>query len=130
MRKVKQVVSAAIVAGILHTPALAEGHVYKGCKKAHCMRHVIKPFRHTFLGPVGACESGTTRFLRHGLRAISPNGKYRGRYQFDMSSWHTAGGPGDPVNAGWVRQAYTAVVWLDMTSLFSSWPVCGHRALM
>lgn len=106
----------------------ADAHVNMGCKQAPCMRHTIKPFKRSFLGPVGACESGTTRFLRHGLRAVSSNGRYRGRYQFDMSSWRTAGGWGDPIDASWLQQAYRAVIWLKMTSLMHSWPVCGARA--
>ncbi len=87
------------------------------------MRHVIEPYRVNFLGPVGACESGTTRWLRHGLRAVSPTGQYRGRYQFGLPDWQRSGGHGDPINATWYRQAYQAVKWLHINGR-QSWPNC------
>jgi hypothetical protein len=108
-------------------PAAADAHLYAGCKKDPCKRHVIQPYRAGFLGPVGACESGTTLFLRHGLRAVSAGGTYRGRYQFDLGSWQGAGGRGDPAAASWVEQAYRAVIW-RLRAGIRAWPVCGRRA--
>ena len=99
----------------------------KACEKRVYTKHrkkAIKPFV-PWLRTTGACESGTTRHLRHGLRAISPGGTYRGRYQFDMSSWSRAGGKGDPARAGWLEQAYRAVKWRKLVGA-GAWPVCGH----
>lgn len=83
----------------------------------------IAPYRTSFLGPVGACESGTTTNLRHGLRAVSSTGQYRGRYQFGMPDWAAAGGHGDPIDADWLEQAYRAVRWLKINGR-DSWPNC------
>lgn len=104
----------------------AEAHYYAGCKKAACKKHVIKPHKPT-LRARGACEafgyqSRYTRNLRHGLRVVSSAG-YRGRYQFDWGSWRGAGGKGDPVNAGWLEQAYRAVVW-QVRHGGDAWPNC------
>lgn len=118
--------TATIAAGGAIT-APAPAHFYAGCHKAPCKRHVIAPYRTAFLGPVGQCESGTTRLLRHGLRAISASGTYRGRYQFDWRSWAGAGGRGDPAHATWLEQAYRAVVWLKRAGI-GAWPLCGRRA--
>jgi hypothetical protein len=84
----------------------------------------IRPYRQTFLGPVGACESGTGSYsLRVGLHAVSPGGTYRGRYQFGWPDWIKAGGHGDPIFAPWWEQAYRAVRWLHINGR-DSWPNC------
>lgn len=83
----------------------------------------IRPHVGWFLGPTGACESGTDHNLRHGLRATSSTGQYLGRYQFGQPDWYRAGGVGDPRNASWLEQAYRAVVWLYINGR-SSWPNC------
>lgn len=83
----------------------------------------IAPYRSWFLGPVGACESGTTTNLEHGLRATSPSGQYLGRYQFGRPDWGRAGGYGDPRDADWLEQGYRAVRWLNINGR-QSWPNC------
>lgn len=102
----------------------AQAHYYDGCSKPRCKYHVFKPYIGTFLGPVGACESGTHSYsLYAGLRAISPGGTYRGRYQFGWGDWRKAGGYGDPAAASANEQAYRAVVWLHRNGR-QSWPNC------
>lgn len=102
----------------------AQAHYYPGCKSVPCKKHVIRPYRSSFLGPVGACESGTGSWnLRVGLRAINPTGSYRGRYQFGWDDWDSAGGTGDPAKASWIEQAYRAVLWLHFNGR-QSWPNC------
>lgn len=137
----KTIIPVAIVAALsLPTGAMAQApdahvakHVQKhkkGCKTAECQdrihrRHrlrTITPYM-GFLRSTGACESGTDGNLKHGLRAVDPWGKYRGRYQFGMPDWQRAGGRGDPVEAGWLEQAYRAVRWLRMNGR-QSWPNC------
>ena len=98
------------------------------CRTAAChdrvyMKNTIRPYRENFLEPVGACESGGTRSLKTGLRAVSPGGTYRGRYQFNYGAWRGAGGRGDPIDAGWLQQAYRAVRWLKINGR-QSWPNC------
>lgn len=103
--------------------SVASAHYTPGCKHQTCKIHVIRPYMRSFLGPVGACESGTTYHLKHGLRVIDPGGIYRGRYQFGWSDWLRAGGKGDPSRASWYEQGYRAVVWLHRNGR-SSWPNC------
>jgi hypothetical protein len=45
------------------------------------------------LQKIAQCESGGNP------RAVSPNGKYRGKYQFDQATWEAYGGSGDPAKA-------------------------------
>jgi hypothetical protein len=45
------------------------------------------------LKKIAECESGGNP------RAVSPNGKYRGKYQFDQATWEAYGGSGDPAQA-------------------------------
>lgn len=42
---------------------------------------------------IAQCESGGNP------RAVSPDGRYRGKYQFDMATWRGLGGSGDPARA-------------------------------
>jgi peptidoglycan hydrolase-like protein with peptidoglycan-binding domain len=45
------------------------------------------------LKKIAQCESGGNP------RAVSPDGRYRGKYQFDQSTWEAWGGNGDPAKA-------------------------------
>jgi hypothetical protein len=42
---------------------------------------------------IAQCESGGN------IRAVSRDGRYRGKFQFDMSTWRSLGGKGDPAKA-------------------------------
>ena len=69
-------------------------------------------------GALARCESGGNP------RAVSSGGTYRGLYQFSMSTWHSVGGSGDPIDASSGEQTYRAQL-LYKRSGRSSWPVCG-----
>lgn len=125
-------IASLVIAGVLMAPGVPaeQSTVHRGgCRTHACrvrVRHkkYIRPYRGWFLGPVGACESGTGSYsLKAGLRAVSPSGQYRGRYQFGIPDWYRAGGTGDPINAGWLEQAYRAVRWLHINGR-GSWPNC------
>jgi len=65
------------------------------------------------------CES------THDYQAISPSGLYRGAYQFDLPTWKTVGGTGDPALASPEEQDARA------RELYARrgpepWPVCGR----
>ena len=45
------------------------------------------------LDAIGACESGGNP------TAVSSDGSYRGKYQFDYGTWESVGGSGDPAAA-------------------------------
>jgi uncharacterized protein YabE (DUF348 family) len=65
------------------------------------------------------CESGGNP------RAVSPDGRYRGLYQFTLGTWHGLGGSGDPIDASSSEQTYRAQI-LYRRSGASAWPSCGH----
>ncbi|HUR51002.1 MAG TPA: ubiquitin-like domain-containing protein [Mycobacteriales bacterium] len=64
------------------------------------------------------CESGNN------LRSTGGNGRYRGLYQFTLSTWHGVGGKGDPIDWGRGEQTYRAKL-LYMRRGSSPWPTCG-----
>jgi soluble lytic murein transglycosylase-like protein len=70
------------------------------------------------LDAIGACESGGDP------TAISADGTYRGKYQFDYGTWESVGGSGDPAAASEAEQDYRAAL-LYSRSGSSPWPVCG-----
>jgi Transglycosylase-like domain len=70
------------------------------------------------LETIAACESGGNP------EAISPEGTYRGKYQFDQGTWESVGGTGDPAQAPEAEQDYRAAL-LYSESGSSPWPVCG-----
>jgi hypothetical protein len=71
------------------------------------------------LEAIAQCES-------HGNpRAISAGGTYRGKYQFDYSTWASVGGKGDPARASETEQDRRAAK-LYRTGGPGRWPVCGR----
>jgi len=70
------------------------------------------------LDAIGACESGGDP------TAVSSDGTYRGKYQFDYGTWESIGGTGDPAAASESEQDYRAAL-LYAASGSSPWPVCG-----
>jgi soluble lytic murein transglycosylase-like protein len=70
------------------------------------------------LESIAACESGGDP------GAVSSDGTYRGKYQFDHGTWASVGGSGDPAAAPEPEQDYRAAV-LYSRSGSSPWPVCG-----
>ncbi|MCW2779255.1 MAG: Transglycosylase domain protein, partial [Frankiales bacterium] len=66
------------------------------------------------------CESGGDP------RAVSGSGKFRGLYQFSMSTWRSVGGTGDPIDAD--RDAQTARAYaLYQRDGRAPWPECGRN---
>jgi hypothetical protein len=71
------------------------------------------------LASIAACES-------HGNpRAIGGGGKFRGKYQFDYSTWASVGGKGDPAAAS-AREQDMRAARLYARAGSSPWPVCGR----
>jgi hypothetical protein len=70
------------------------------------------------LESIAACESGGDP------AAVSSDGSYRGKYQFDFGTWESVGGSGDPAAAPEDEQDYRAAL-LYAQSGSSPWPVCG-----
>jgi soluble lytic murein transglycosylase-like protein len=70
------------------------------------------------LESIAACESGGDP------TAVSSDGAYRGKYQFDYGTWESVGGTGDPAAAPEDEQDYRAAL-LYSRSGSSPWPICG-----
>lgn len=70
------------------------------------------------LESIAACESGGDP------TAVSADGTYRGKFQFDYGTWESVGGHGDPAAAPESEQDYRAAL-LYSRSGSSPWPVCG-----
>lgn len=70
------------------------------------------------LESIASCESGGDP------TAISSDGTYRGKFQFDYGTWESVGGTGDPAAASEAEQDYRAAL-LYSRSGSSPWPVCG-----
>ena len=67
---------------------------------------------------IARCESGGNP------RAISPDGRYRGKYQFDRATWRAWGGSGDPAAAPESVQDRIALK-LYRARGTSPWPNCA-----
>ena len=71
------------------------------------------------LEAIAACESGGDP------TAIGGGGLYRGKYQFDLATWQSVGGSGDPAAAPEAEQDRRAAM-LYAHSGATPWPVCGQ----
>lgn len=69
------------------------------------------------LDQIAACES-------HGQSIDDSSGTYHGLFQFDLGTWGSVGGSGDPHEASEDEQYYRAAL-LYRKSGSSPWPVCG-----
>jgi|SRR5947209_3301737 len=115
-----------IASAVLCAAALAAGLLLAGGHTAH--RHVLRggvleaaaatvnPAR--VLHRIAECES------RGNPRAVSPDGRYRGKYQFDRGTWAALGGRGDPARASGPQQDRLARRLMARRGR-QPWPVCG-----
>ncbi len=70
------------------------------------------------LARIAKCESGGNP------RAVSRDGRYRGKYQFMRSTWKALGGRGDPADAPeWLQDRLA--LRLYRKSGTAPWPSCG-----
>ena len=67
---------------------------------------------------IAQCESGGNP------TAVSADGTYRGKYQFDRTTWREMGGTGDPADAPEAEQDRIAAQLLAQRGT-APWPVCG-----
>jgi len=70
------------------------------------------------LARIAQCESGGDP------HALSPDGTYRGKYQFSRETWAAMGGHGDPARAPEPEQDRRALA-LYRARGTSPWPACG-----
>lgn len=86
-------------------------------RRARARAAYVSPLRGV-LERIARCESGGDP------RAVSAGGTYRGKYQFDHSTWRSVGGSGDPAAASEREQDYRAEL-LYRARGPQPWPVCG-----
>jgi peptidoglycan hydrolase-like protein with peptidoglycan-binding domain len=70
------------------------------------------------LARIAHCESGGNP------AAVSPGGRYRGKYQFSRATWRAMGGSGDPANAAEAEQDQRAAALLASAGK-RPWPNCA-----
>ena len=70
---------------------------------------------------IAQCESGGDP------TAVSPDGRYRGKYQFAQETWESVGGTGDPAKASEAEQDRRAVELMKRQGP-SAWPTCSKRS--
>jgi peptidoglycan hydrolase-like protein with peptidoglycan-binding domain len=69
---------------------------------------------------IAQCESGGNP------QAVSPGGRYRGKYQFSLATWRALGGTGDPAEAPeWVQDKMALKLY--RRSGTTHWPNCRRR---
>ena len=66
---------------------------------------------------IARCESGGNP------RAVSPDGRYYGKYQFSKATWRSVGGTGNPAKASEAEQDRRALI-LYRRAGTSPWPNC------
>ena len=70
------------------------------------------------LDAIARCESGGNP------RAVSPDGRYRGKYQFSRGTWKQLGGRGDPADAPeWLQDRLALRLYRQRGT--APWPSCG-----
>ena len=67
---------------------------------------------------IAECESGGDP------TAVSPDGRYRGKYQFSRATWRALGGKGDPAKASEAEQDRLAALLMKRQGP-SAWPNCA-----
>jgi hypothetical protein len=71
------------------------------------------------LRAIARCESGGDP------TAVSPDGRYRGKYQFSRATWRALGGTGDPAAAPEAEQDRRAAMLMRRQGP-SAWPACAR----
>ncbi len=74
----------------------------------------------SLLEAIALCESGGDPTL------VSGSGRYRGKYQFDRSTWRSVGGSGDPAAAPEAEQDARAATLMARRGP-SAWPACSRK---
>ena len=72
------------------------------------------------LARIAECESGGDP------TAVSPDGRYRGKYQFSRATWKSLGGTGDPADAPEAEQDLRAAALMERQGP-SAWPTCSKQ---
>jgi hypothetical protein len=88
-------------------------------RRRNAVARPIPQWLRNTLEAIAHCES------RGNPRAVSAGGTYRGKYQFDLTTWSAVGGRGDPAAAPEFVQDRMAARLYRMRGA-APWPVCGR----
>jgi len=104
----------------LHADGIAGRATLQALGLAHVAAADRGPLRDlpAVLQKIADCESGGNP------RAVSPDGTYRGKYQFARDTWRALGGKGDPVKATEAEQDRRALKLYKRAGT-SPWPSCA-----
>jgi hypothetical protein len=119
-RPAKQAPLTAVVAGF-HREIRHELRRIRAARQAGMERsfsHLPGGVSLVTLEAIASCESGGDP------TAVSADGTYRGKYQFDQGTWESVGGTGDPAAAPEAEQDYRAALLYERAGT-SPWPICG-----
>jgi hypothetical protein len=86
--------------------------------KAKASAREVSSAPSSLLRQIALCESGGNP------RAVSADGRYRGKYQFSRATWRALGGKGDPAKAPESEQDAMAAKLLAARGT-SPWPNCA-----
>ena len=75
----------ALGLGAFSSRSVSGGRSYQAPSPSHRVPAVLRR--------IAECESGGDP------QAVSKGGRYRGKYQFDLATWRSLGGQGDPIDA-------------------------------
>ena len=123
MRKsVLTTLAASLLVAPAASAAVLDGHVKQTKREVKQAVRTTTAKQRTPVPPqlraIAECESGGDP------HAIGGGGAYRGKYQFDVATWASVGGKGDPAAAPEAEQDRRAAI-LYARSGPGQWPVCG-----
>ena len=96
-----------ITRGALGLKPFRANAVHRGVRMPAVMRRIAE------------CESGGNP------RAVSPDGLYRGKYQFTRETWRGLGGTGDPADAPeWLQDRLALKLYRQRGT--APWPACSR----
>jgi lysozyme family protein len=90
-----------------------------GLRGRKASRRAVVDDPEALLAKIAECESGGDP------AAVSPDGRYRGKYQFSRATWRSLGGEGDPAKAPEAEQDRLARILLDEQGP-DAWPHCSN----
>lgn len=129
---------AVLVGLVLLLATAAEAHV-KGCRTTACDRRIhekrrehwkrthIWQYRWNHLSADERAWSRCISFRESGNRRVARESAHWSYFQWAMSTWHAAGGAGNPENVAWFEQAVRAVWWAHRagSSQWTTSQTCG-----
>ena len=112
------------------SPQIESGSKTKAQRVAVKYRRIyarFKPRARRWARLISKCESG------HNPKALSPDGEYRGAFQFSLETWQSAprSPGGDPIDYTWKTQAVVAIALRNKARRAgwdSPWRVCSKKA--